>query len=301
MTIDSTEKILAFASQWSEKLPEYSARFEKERRLSAEISTAFAEAGVYHMLVPEEYGGLELHPRDFVQVLKLLSTGDGSAGWNAMIGGTTGVLSASLADEFAREIYGDKPGVMTVGVTAPVGRADIVEGGYQVSGRWPFGSGSQNADWICGGCFVYQNDEQVMGKYGPESQLMMFEANQVNIEDTWDVAGLKGTGSHHFNVDKVFVPMGRSVILGARTRIQRPLYQFPLLGLLALGVSSVSLGLGYKALDAFKEQMESMVAEQLISQDGLNVFIEYYHSVKDLIDEANNNEEIIDSVDTTKT
>ncbi|HIG40830.1 MAG: acyl-CoA dehydrogenase family protein [bacterium] len=253
MPIDSTGKILDFARQWSQKLPEYSAQFEQERRLSAEISNEFANAGVYHMLVPEEYGGLELHPRDFVQVLKLLSTGDGSAGWNAMIGGTTGVLSASLPDEFARKIYADKPGVMTVGVTAPIGRSDVVEGGYRVSGRWPFGSGSQNADWICGGCFIYKNGEQVMGKHGPESQLMMFEASQVNIEDTWDVAGLKGTGSHHFNVKDVFVPTGRSVILGARARVQRPLYQFPLLGLLALGVSSVSLGLGYKALSAFKD------------------------------------------------
>jgi alkylation response protein AidB-like acyl-CoA dehydrogenase len=250
--MESTEKLLAFASEWSKKLPGYSAQFEKERRLSTEICAHFAQAGVFNMLVPEEYGGLEMHPRDFVQVLKLLSMGDGSAGWNAMIGGTTGVLSASLPDEFAREIYG-KPGVLTVGVTAPVGRADIVEGGYRVSGRWPFGSGSQNADWICGGCFIYDNNDQVIGKYGPESQLMMFEANQVNIEDTWHVAGLKGTGSHHFNVENQFVPKGRSVILGARARVQRPLYQFPLLGLLALGVSSVSLGLGYKALNAFKD------------------------------------------------
>ena len=245
--------ILEFASEWSEKLPSYAEEFEQQRYLSPEIAHLFADAGVFHMLVAKEYGGLELHPRQFVQTLKLLSQGDGSAGWNAMIGATTGVLSASLPDEFAREIYGSAPGVMTVGVTAPLGRADVIEGGYLVSGRWPFGSGSQNADWIGGGCFVFENDQPVNNRHGPEIQMVMFKSDQVDIEDTWHVAGLKGTGSHHFNANKVFIPHGRSVVLGSRTRIQRPLFQFPLLGLLALGVSSVSLGIGYRALATFKE------------------------------------------------
>ena len=86
----------------------------------------------------------------------------------------------------------------------------------------------------------------------PEVHLMMFKRDQITIEDTWHVAGLKGTGSHHFHVEDQFVPMGRSVVLGGRARVERPLYQFPMLGLLALGVSSVSLGIGYRALDAFK-------------------------------------------------
>ena len=245
--------VLEFAEKWSKKLPEFSAQIEDERCLPQEIAQQFAAAGVFHMLVPKEYGGLEVHPRELVQVLKLLSMGDGSAGWNAMIGATTGVLSASLAEEYAQEIYGAGPGVITVGVTAPLGRADKIENGYRVSGRWPFGSGTQNADWICGGCFVYDDGEQVKDKYGPEVLLMMFEASQVSIEDTWYVAGLKGTGSHHFNVKEVFVPVGRHAKIGGRTRYQRPLFQFPLLGLLALGVSSVSLGIGFKALEAFKQ------------------------------------------------
>ena len=82
---------------------------------------------------------------------------------------------------------------------------------------------------------------------------MLFKASEVQIEDTWYAAGLRGTGSHHFNVKEQFVPEGRTVILGGRARIKRPLYQFPMLGLLALGVSAVSLGIGYHALEAFKD------------------------------------------------
>ena len=150
--------VVEAAKDWSERLPAYSEEFERERRLTSEVASEFAKAGFFHLLVPEVYGGFEVHPKVFVEVLKQVSIGDGSAGWNVMIGATTGLLSASLPEHFAREIYGSGPGAMTVGVTAPLGKAEKVEGGYKVSGRWPFASGSQNADWICGGSFIFEND-----------------------------------------------------------------------------------------------------------------------------------------------
>ncbi len=245
--------VIDFSKQYAGDLLARADEIEDLRRLPTDIADEFRKAGVFRMLVPEQYGGLESHPGEFVEVLKNLSYGDGSAGWNAMIGSTTGVLSASLPTEFAEEIYAANPDVLTVGVTAPIGKAEIVEGGYKVTGRWPFGSGSQNAQWICGGCLVYKNGEKVIGKFGPESLLMMFKADQVTIEDTWHVSGLKGTGSNHFHVDEAFVPEGRCIVLGGKTLVRKPLFQFPLLGLLALGVSSVSLGIGYRALETFKE------------------------------------------------
>ncbi len=247
------QALIDFAANWTEKLPAESSRIEQARRLPAEISKSFAEGGIYHALVPEEYGGLEVHPATGIDVIKRVAHGDASAGWNVMIGMTTGLLSASMPAAHAEHIYGDKPGVMTVGVTAPYGKAVKVEGGYEVTGRWPFGSGSQNADWICGGSFVFDVEERVMGKHGPSIHLMMFEQSQVEIEDTWHVSGLRGTGSHHYNVNKVFVPEGRSVEMGSRANFQRPLYQFPMLGMLAMGVSAVSLGIAHKALDTFKD------------------------------------------------
>ncbi|MDA0979431.1 MAG: acyl-CoA dehydrogenase family protein [Proteobacteria bacterium] len=253
MTLND-EMLLKAARQWSEELPARSDEIETARRLPADISQAFASAGFYHALVPREFGGIEAHPHSLVDMIREIARGDGSAGWNVMIGATTGLLAASLREDLAAEIYGQSPGVMTVGVTAPLGRAEKLDGGCRVTGRWPFGSGSQNADWICGGTFVYQGDERVPGRKGPpDIHLMMFEKSQVEIEDTWRVSGLRGTGSHHFHVDDQWVPEGRWVVMGERARIERPLYQFPMLGLLALGVSSVSLGIGEKALRAFKE------------------------------------------------
>ncbi len=240
------------AVQWQQTLRERADEFEQARCLSADISAGFAADGFYRMLVPGVQGGLEVHPGEFRDVIRNIACGDGSAGWNVMIGATTGLLSASLSEAFAAEVFGD-PHSLAVGVTAPLGRAERVPGGYRVTGRWPFASGSPNANWICGGCFIYADGSQEVGARGPEVHLMIFPRADVTVEDTWYVSGLSGTGSHHMNVKDVFVPEGRSVQLGGRTRIERPLYQFPMLGLLAIGVASVSVGIGYRALDAFVE------------------------------------------------
>ena len=247
----SDHELVAFAKNWSSRLPERSHEIESGRRLPSDISDAFSRGGLFHALVPSELGGSEVHPSTLIEIIKQISKGDGAAGWNVMIGATTGLLAASLPEDYANQIYGGGPGVLTVGVTAPLRQAEVVDGGYRVSGRWPFGSGSQNAQWICGGSVIFDEDKQRVGNNGvPQVHLMMFERTQVEIEDTWYVSGLRGTGSHHIKVSDQFVPEGRAVLLGSRARVKKPLYQFPMLGLLALGVSSVSLGIGFKALDA---------------------------------------------------
>jgi len=249
-----TESIIDSAKDWSDRLPRLAGQFEEEGKLSATIAAEFGQAGFFRMLVPAVYGGLQVHPLEFIEVLKLIAMGDGSAAWNVMIGATTGLLSASLPEQGAREIYASDAQVLSVGVTAPAGRADRIEGGYRVTGRWPFGSGCQNAQWISGGCFVYEHGESAKDtKNQAEVRLMIFSADQVNIENTWDVVGLRGTGSHHFSVKDVFVPDRRTVLIGGRANISEPLYQFPLLGLLALGVASVALGIGFRALDEFSQ------------------------------------------------
>ena len=125
----------------------------------------------------------------------------------------------------------------------------------QVTGRWPFGSGSQVADWICGGCLVEENGEVRKNKYGaPENLLVFFPAEEVTIHsDTWQTSGLRGTGSHDIEVNGGCAPAGRWAIIGQRPRIDTPLYRFPTLGLLALGVSAVSIGIGQAALNSFIE------------------------------------------------
>src|SRR5712691_1689169 len=125
-------------------------QIENERRLPLPLVKAMAAAGIFRMLIPRKLGGLEVDVITMVRVFEEVSRVDGSAGWCAMIGATRGVVSAYLREDIAREIYGSDPEVVTGGALAPNGKAITVDGGYRVSGRWPFNSGCQHCDWLMG-------------------------------------------------------------------------------------------------------------------------------------------------------
>jgi alkylation response protein AidB-like acyl-CoA dehydrogenase len=226
--------------------------------MPAELAKEMASLGLFRLLVPEQYGGYQAHPQTFFDTLQTAAIADGSVGWCLMIGTTTGLLSASLPAAWASTIYAENPEVITVGVTAPIGKAvakkDADGGqGLEVSGRWPFGSGCQIANWICGGCTVMDGGKPRLNKFGqPDSILAFFPAADVTIHsDTWDTSGLRGTGSHDIEVNHCTVPEGRWVTLGKRANVDAPLYRFPTFGLLALGVSAVSLGIARRAISEF--------------------------------------------------
>lgn len=231
------------------------AEIEAARRLPDDLANRMARAGMFRLLVPAALGGLEVHPREFFDALAETAEADGAVGWVQMIGTTTGILSASLPPAWAEAIYGAHPNCISTGVTAPLGKARPVTGGYVVNGRWPFGSGSQVSDWICGGCMLLdeRGEPRRNARGMPDTVLALFPANEVIIHDTWDTSGLRGTGSHDIEVVDAFVPDGRWSVLGGRARVDAPLYRFPTLGLLALGVSAVAIGIARHAIRAFGE------------------------------------------------
>lgn len=216
---------------------------ETGRRLPLELVHALADAGVFRLCVPRSLGGVEAHPRELVDILATIAAADGSAGWCAMIGANAGVVSAYLAEPVAREIYGRDPRTVTGGVYAPRGAAVASDGGWRVSGRWPFASGSEHCAWLMAGCLVRDGG-------APTARMMLLPAADVRILDTWDVAGLRGTGSHDMIVEDVFVPTDRSVcIVTDRPCADGALYAFPVLGLLAIGIGAVALGIARAAID----------------------------------------------------
>ncbi len=227
--------------------------FERNRCIAADLAQRMAEAGLFRLLVPACYGGGEVHPRLYFDTLTATAQADGAVGWVQMIAVTTGIMAASLPHEWSEILYGNNPCSITTGVTAPIGKAYPDSGGLRVSGRWPFGSGSQIADWICGGCLIMEDDGPRTDAQGvPQSLLVFFPAADVTVhEDTWETSGLRGTGSHDIEVSDLFVPAGRWVELGKRARVDAPLYRFPTFGMLALGVSAVALGIAQHAIEAF--------------------------------------------------
>lgn len=227
---------------------------ERARRLPEPFVRAFDEAGLFRLCVPRSLGGPELPLTELVRVLETLAAGDASAAWCAMIASTTSALAAWLEPAAARELF-TAPHAVSGGVFTPSGRARRVAGGFQTDGRWSFGSGCQHCTTLLGGCIVMGESGPPLVSDGkrPDIRLLFFPASQVEILDTWHVAGLQGTGSHDIAVRDLFVPDAHAISLISGTpREAGVLYRFPVFGLLAVGVASVSLGIAGRAIDELK-------------------------------------------------
>ena len=243
------EDLVAAAESLQAELRADSASIEAARRLPDGWSDRLAKAGFYRMLVPESVGGLEVHPAEYAGAVEALAVGDGSAAWVSFIAATSGSALAYLPEASGREIF-SAPDVMLAGVFAPRGRAVAGEGGFRVDGRWQWGSGTQNADWVMGGCVIVRDGEaERLPNGAPRSRMMVVPRDEIEFFDTWDVSGLCGTGSTDFAMNDVFVPESRAVGLLGDRPAARPLYAFPNLGLLAMGIAGVALGLARAAID----------------------------------------------------
>jgi len=230
------------------------AEMDAVRRLPADLAETMAASGVFRLVTPASLGGHEAGPRVFVETVETLSVANASAGWCCMIANTSALNAAYMAPEEAAAVFAD-PMVIAGGVFAPMGRAEAVPGGYRVTGRWQWGSGSANCAWLGGGCTVWEEGElRRLPNGAPDTLMAVFPAADTVLHDTWHVMGLKGTGSGDLEVSGLFVPEGRCVRLASdRPREPGALYKFPAFGFLSLGVSAVALGNARGALDAFRE------------------------------------------------
>jgi alkylation response protein AidB-like acyl-CoA dehydrogenase len=249
MTTD-TQGHVAAAAALRPLARDHADETEAGRRLAPPVVDAIARAGLFRMLVPREIGGLETDVSSMVRAIEELSAGDAAAGWCLMIGATTGIASARLPREGAEEIYGGEPLTVTGGMLMPRGTAVRVDGGYRVSARWSFGSGIDHCAWMLGGSTVDGPDGPELNEHGtPHMRLFYFPSEDIHIHDTWNVSGLRGTGSHDFEVLDAFVPERRSYPLpGAVPWASGTLYRFPMLAVFALGIAGVALGVARDAI-----------------------------------------------------
>ncbi len=231
------------ARRFQTELKNRAAEIETARRLPADIADRFASAGFYRLCVPKCYGGIETDPLTLVKVIETLAQADGSAAWCVMIGATSGVVAAYMPQTTAYKIFAD-PNMILAGVFAPRGKATQDGEVLVVNGRWQWGSGSPNAKMIMGGCTVLKDGAPVLMPSGnPDSRMVIVPIGEAELQNNWDVSGLCGTGSQDFAILNKRVPMSMSVSLTSDKPLERPLYAFPVFGLLAAGIASVMLGL----------------------------------------------------------
>ena len=244
-----TTDMLAAAKALGPTIREFADETERIRQCPPALVDILHQHRMFDMFTPKKYGGLEDTIPNLVRVLEELATHDASTGWVVGIGNGTAVVSAFLPEDIARSMY--TRGAVTGGAQAPNGRAVPVEGGYRVSGRWPFGSGSTHCSIIVGGAFVFEGDAPKILPGGmPDFRTVVFPVEDVEIIDTWHVSGLRGTGSRDIEAKDVFVPEDRLLkMYGGTPVVDGPNYRFPTLGFLALTIAPIPLGIARRAID----------------------------------------------------
>ncbi|HFS85291.1 MAG TPA: hypothetical protein ENK72_01585, partial [Epsilonproteobacteria bacterium] len=222
-------------------ISEASAASETLGKLRGDVLNALYEARVFHLFVPEVFGGNPIGLPAALEVFETISYADGATGWIVMIGAGGGLFSGFLEPSSAKEIFGAPTGVIA-GSGMPRGRAIKTEGGYIVSGRWPYASGADHATTFTANCVIEGTDEILS---------IAVPAAQVTIHDTWHVFGMKATGSHDFSVESVYVKEAFTFDLFSTPKRDEPIYRCPLLPLASLTFGSVALGIARHALDLF--------------------------------------------------
>ena len=258
--------ILAAAEAVAARLAGRQAEFEAARALPQDAADLMAEAGLYRLLTPAAYGGLEQPPADFFRVIERLARTDAASAWCCFISCTTSVLAAYLPADSARVLFAS-PTLKAAGVFAPRGKAVPAEeggvAGVRVSGRWAWGSGSANAELVSAGCLLIGADgrPQTLADGTPRVLSVLLRRDQVRLLENWDAMGLQGTGSGEFEVKDAFVPLAHTASLLDGPVLGTPLYRFPVFGLLALAIAAVACGIARDALDSFVAQAATTVPQ----------------------------------------
>ena len=208
------QTIVQDAKAMQPTLRRYRDRIEAEQCFPADLVGQMKEAGFYRMVVPRALGGLQIDPITFTRVVEHLAEGVGSVGWNLANNTIVQLVMLGMPDEGIAEIYEGGKGTTGAGTAVQGGGTAIpVPGGYRVSGRWSFGSGSPEAAWMLGSFQILDDGVPRKREDGGMFWRGLFrKAETITVPGSWDVTGLRGTGSFDWTVDDVFLPDRRTMI-----------------------------------------------------------------------------------------
>jgi alkylation response protein AidB-like acyl-CoA dehydrogenase len=226
---------------------------EQERHMPRPLFEALRDTGVFTMAVPKAVGGVAVEEETMVQVIEELARQDGSVGWNVMIASGAAVAASYLPEAGLKEVYRGGPSTVIAGALLPKGAAIPVPGGFRLTGHWTFASGCHQADWMLGSSTVMaQGTPRLRPDGSPDVRAFFVPVGACEILDTWHTTGLRGTGSHDWQVADVFVPQEQSVPIfrdGPSAPGSLAIRDF--VAFAGPRVAAVALGIARAALDAF--------------------------------------------------
>ena len=197
--------LLQRARDMKPRLRELAEQAENERCIPTETIDAFRDAGFFRILQPRSYGGYELSPQNLADVVFEVASACGSSGWTLAVLGLHQWEVQLLSEQAMEEIWSENREVLLSSAYAPTGQVVPVDGGFRLTGRWPYSSGCDHAEWAILGGFTSHADEG----QGPMHCGFFVPASDYRIIDDWQTMGLAGTGSKTIELDDVFVPSHR--------------------------------------------------------------------------------------------
>jgi alkylation response protein AidB-like acyl-CoA dehydrogenase len=248
---------------------------EALRELPRPLFEALADAGLFHLALPRALGCPELDLPTYIQVIDEIGKADASTGWAVNQGAIFATYAARMPREVARAIWIDTPRSVVANTPAPTAQAVVVPGGYRVTGRQGFSTGCRHAAWVAAHAQIVENGQLRLEDGQPEKRYLFVPVAEAELLDTWHVRGLRGTGTHHFAVNDVFVPAERTVLSVTASLLETgPLYRIPRTLLFASGDAAVALGVARTCLDTFFElagaktprAMEALLRDQPVIQ-----------------------------------
>lgn len=225
------------------------------RKFPKDLFDQVAATGAFQCLAPRKYNGLELSLADMSELVYEAARGNGSFGWLMMVGTAQGVGLGLFAEQTVTKLMRQHPRLRIRGAIAPKGVAVPVDGGYVISGQWPFASGGPNPDYVAGNCIVLHDGKPKVGANGfPDAILAMVPAAEAEFVDTWHVLGMRGSDSCDIAIKEKFVPHEHAYnMYDATTCFDTPSTRLPLRVGLSTGHCALALGVAQGALDDITE------------------------------------------------
>ena len=251
-TVDCLAKARALAPVIAAAAP----RIEAGRELPPDLVDALHQARLFRMLVPHSLGGDEVSPIAFLQAIEEIAKADASTAWCIAQTAVCSTIAKCLKPPIAAEIFKNDPrGVLAWGPAVNEAVAD--QGGYRVTGVWPFARGSRHATWLAAHCRVYEPDGRLRrdGDGNPVQKTLVVPRQRATVSDVWHAIGLRGTGSDSYALTDVFVPEDDAIGYHALDPAERyehgPLYSFTIYQLFGSSFPAVALGIARTMLDDF--------------------------------------------------
>ncbi|MFT5442529.1 MAG: 3-hydroxy-9,10-secoandrosta-1,3,5(10)-triene-9,17-dione monooxygenase [Myxococcota bacterium] len=238
-------------------LAEHAEEAERLRRPHDKVIAALKEAEIFKLMVPRSHGGFELDLDTFLEVGLALAEGDASMAWVTTFYIEHCWMFCHFPLEFQEELFAGRGYALAPASIAIGGKAVMVEGGFRLTGRWPWSTGIMHADWVMVSAQVDNPDNEF------DIRMMVLRPSEVTVDDVWFVDGMQGTGSNDVVIDSVIVPEAHTTSMldmvsgkGRASEIHEgPLFHTPMIPILSLAASIPSVGQAKVAVKRFRDRM----------------------------------------------